>query len=306
MKTIIFSGLSCAVAVLTLSACGGGRTPLPELAPAVIGDTAGLVARGEYIVRNVAVCGHCHAADTENPDGPLSGGMAFSNWRLGTVRASNLTPDPATGLGAWSEAEIVMAVRSGVDRHGRVLAPVMPYFWFSGMSERDALAVARYLRTLQPVHNVVRQEHNLVYAIAEALLLDPQDPRQPIAPQRAATAEYGEYLAVHVALCADCHTPRQGLRNTPDMERFFAGRGDPPDGFPANPRNITPDNSTGIGMWSEQDFVRALQTGITPDGRELHPFMPWRQYRRMSEDDLRAIYRYLRTVRPIVHDVPDL
>lgn len=84
------------------------------------------------------------------------------------------------------------------------------------------------------------------------------------------------------------------------------GTADPPDGFPANPANITPDNSTGIGTWSEADFLRAIRTGTTPDGRELHPFMPWRQYRRMSEDDLRAIYRYLRTVRPIVNDVPDL
>lgn len=276
------------------------------MAPSVIGDTTGLVTRGEYIVRSVAVCGHCHAQDPRNPDGPLSGGMAFRNWRLGTVRASNLTSDPATGLGAWSEAEIMRAVRNGLDRHGRVLAPVMPYAWFSGMSERDALAVARYLRTLEPVRNVVRQEHNLIYAIGEALLLEPEAAEQPIAPARAPTAEYGQYLALHVALCADCHTPREGLRNTPDMERLFAGTADPPDGFPANPRNITPDHSTGIGAWSEQDFVRTLRTGVTPEGRELHPFMPWHQYRRMDEDDLRAIYRYLRTVRPIVNTVPVL
>lgn len=289
--------------VVMLSACGGGLATLPETGPTVIGDTTGLVERGEYIVRSVATCGHCHA---EDPDGVLSGGRSFSNWRLGTVRASNLTPDVATGLGAWSDAEIVRAVRNGVDRHGRVLAPVMPYAWFSGMSDRDALAVARYLRTLPPVRNVVRQDHNLIYAIGELLFLGPEETRQPIAPPRAPTAEYGEYLALSVALCADCHTPRRGLRNRTDMERLFAGTDDPPDGFPANPQNITPDNSTGIGSWSEADFVRTLQTGRAPDGDELHPFMPWRQYRRMSEDDLRAIYRYLRTVRPIVNEVTDL
>jgi mono/diheme cytochrome c family protein len=197
------------------------------------------------------------------------------------------------------------AVRNGVDRHGRVLAPVMPYAWFSGMSERDALAVARYLRTLQPVQNVVRQNHNLIYAIGELIFLGPEESRQPHAPPRAATAEYGEYLALHVALCADCHTPRHGLRNEPDMERLFAGNADPPAGVPANPSNITPDNSTGIGTWGEEDFLRTIQTGINPGGRELHPFMPWRQLRHMSEDDLRAIYRYLRTVRPIVNEVPE-
>jgi mono/diheme cytochrome c family protein len=304
MKVRIVISLARVVGLLTLMACGGGRAALPHLTPAVIGDTTGLIERGEYIVRSAANCGHCHAA-ADDPDGPLSGGRAFRNWRLGTVRASNLTPDPATGLGGWSDAEIVRAVRNGVDRHGRVLAPVMPYAWFSGLSERDGLAIARYLRTLQPVRNAVRQEHNLIYAIGEVFFLGPEPSRQPIAPRRAATVEYGGYLAHHVALCADCHTARSGLRNRHDMDRLFAGNAGPPAGFPANPSNITPENSTGIGSWSEDDFVRVMRTGDTPDGRELHPFMPWRQFRRMSEGDLRAIYRYLRTVPPIVNEVPE-
>jgi mono/diheme cytochrome c family protein len=297
------SVIALSACVISQSGCGGGLAALPETVPAVIGDTTGLVERGEYIVRNVATCGHCHA---DGADGVLSGGRAFSNWRLGTVRASNITPDVATGIGTWSDAEIMRAIRNGVDRHGRVLAPVMPYAWFSGMSDRDALSVSRYLRTLQPIRNIVRQDHNLIYAIGEMLFLGPEQTQRPIAPTRSATAEYGEYLALNVALCADCHTPRRGLRNQADMERLFAGTADPPAGFPAKPANITPDNSTGIGTWSEADFVRTLQTGTTPDGDDLHPFMPWRQYRRMSEDDLRAIYRYLRTVRPIVNEVPDL
>ncbi|HSJ31931.1 MAG TPA: hypothetical protein VK933_10895 [Longimicrobiales bacterium] len=292
-----------AVAILSLVACSGGAD-LPMLEPAMTGDTAGLVERGEYLVRSVAVCGHCHAADPAEPDGPLSGGLAFRNWRLGTVRAANLTSDPLTGLGAWTDAEIAGAVRNGMDPDGRVLAPVMPYAWLSGMSDRDGLAVARYLKTLPPVRNAVRQDHNLIYAIGDLLFLGPARSPRPIAPQRAASAAYGEYLALHVALCADCHTRRHGLRNEHDMEWLFAGNADPPAGFPANPSNITPENSTGIGTWKEEDFLRTLRTGVTPDGRELNPFMPWRQYRRMTDDDLRAIYRYLRTVRPIVNSVP--
>ncbi|MGH7449525.1 MAG: c-type cytochrome, partial [Longimicrobiales bacterium] len=199
MNTRIQDCLACAAAALTVASCGGGRAPLPELIPAVIGDTGGLVERGEYLVRSVANCGHCHAADPEDSDGPLSGGLAFRNWRLGTVRASNLTPDPATGLGTWNDAEIVRAVRNGVDNDGRVLAPVMPYAWFSGMSERDALAIARYLRTLEPVRRVVRQDHNLIYAIGEVLFLKPEQSREALAPRRAPNNEYGEYLALHVA-----------------------------------------------------------------------------------------------------------
>ena len=300
-----FMRASILLTLLALAACGGGDVPLPSLAPAVLGDTAGLVAHGEYIVRSVAVCGHCHAADPRDPNGALSGGFAFRNWRLGTVRASNITPDSATGIGRWTDAELVRAIRSGEDRHGEVLAPVMPYGWFKGMSERDALAVARYLKSEPAVRNDVESDPNLVYNLAEIFFLGPEDPVDAPAPGRAPTAEYGKYLATHVALCADCHTPRGGLQREPELDMLFAGEPEPPEGFPANPANLTPDSATGIGRWSEADFLRALRTGITPAGDTLHVFMPWQQFRRMTEDDLRAIYRYLRTLAPISVEVPD-
>lgn len=199
-----------ALATLLLASCGGGHVPLPDLSASSIGDTAGLVQRGEYIVRNVAVCGHCHAAAPRNADGPLSGGMAFRNWRLGTIRASNLTPDPETGLGRWTDAEIVRAIRSGEDREGHVLAPVMPYAWFRGMSDRDALAVARYLKSQPPVRNEVRNRPSLVYRAARFFVLNPARPTARMAPRPAADAEYGRYLANHVSLCGDLpHAPRR-------------------------------------------------------------------------------------------------
>jgi mono/diheme cytochrome c family protein len=289
---------------LALTACGGGHVPLPQLAPSTVGDTTGLVARGEYLVRSVAVCGHCHAQDPRDPDGPLSGGFAFRNWRLGTVRAANLTPDSATGLGAWSDAEIVRAIRSGEDRRGHLVAPVMPYEWFRGMSDRDALAIARYLRTLPPVRNEVRNRTNLVYGLARMFFLGPKRPRPEPAAQAAPTPEYGRYLANHAGLCADCHTPRGGLQSRPDRRRLFAGDATPPSGFPANPQNLTADTATGIGRWSEADFIRTLRSGVNPEGDSLHGFMPWRQVRRMRDEDLRAIYGYLRTLPPIRNDVP--
>src|SRR5439155_27346499 len=111
---------------------------------------------------------------------------------------------------------------------------------------------------------------------------------------------YGSYLSQHVGLCADCHTPRTGIRSTPDKSSLFAGTAHPPKDFPANPSNLTPD-PTGIGSWSEADFLRTLRTGVNPSGVSLNPFMPWQQNRRMSDDELRAIYRFLRTV-PAVHN----
>ncbi len=285
--------------VFVLTACGGGNVALPRLEGPALGDTTGLVARGEYIVRNVSVCGHCHGADPRNADGPLSGGFAFKNWRVGTIRAANITPDTITGIGRWTEAEIVRAVRSGENRDGDVIAPIMPYEWFHGMSDRDALAVARYLKSIEPANNRVESDPNLIYGAAKLFFLSPKRTSSVNAPPAGATPEYGEYLANHVALCADCHTPRGGLQQTPDKHRLFAGTNKPPTGFPRNPANLTPDPETGIGSWTETGFLNTLRTGVNPRGDSLHSFMPWRELRRMRDDDLRAIYRYLKTVPPI-------
>ncbi|HEU0013445.1 MAG TPA: hypothetical protein VFQ45_07160 [Longimicrobium sp.] len=284
------------------AACGGRHGPLPDLSG--VGDTTGLVARGEYLVRSVGACGHCHAADPRDSDGPLSGGLAFRNWRLGTIRAANLTPDSATGLGRWTDAEIVRAIRTGEDREGHLLAPVMPYEWLNKLSDRDALAIARYLRTLPPVRNEARSRPNLVFQAARLLFLRPVPESRQARPARGATPAYGGYLATGPALCADCHTQRRGIQQRPDRRRLLAGAAKPPKSFPARPANLTPDAETGIGRWSEDDFLRTLRTGINPQGDTLHPFMPWRQYRRMTDDDLRAIHRYLRSLPPIRNPIP--
>ena len=292
-STLVLAGFA-----LMSWSCSHGQIPLPAPPPGASGDAA----RGEYIVRNVAACGGCHAASERDPDGPLSGGREFHDWRIGTARASNLTPDNETGLGTWSEAEIVRALRNGQRRDGRLLAPVMPYEWLHEMSDDDAFAVARYLKSLPPVRNQVTQSPSIWFKLGK-LFLGPKPAQSVTAPARAATAEYGGYLSQHVGLCAECHTPRGGVRSTPDMSRLFAGMSNPPKGFPANPSNLTPD-STGIAKWSEDDFLKTIHTGVDPSGNHLHPFMPWKENRRMTDDDLRAINRFLRTLPPIHNDVP--
>ena len=264
---------------------------------------AGSAARGEYIVRNAAVCGTCHAADPRrDPDGPLSGGLEFRDWRIGVARAANLTSDNATGLGSWSEAEIVRALRNGEPKDGSLLAPVMPYEWFHDMSDDDAFAVARYLKSLPPASNHVTQSPSLVFKLGK-LFMGPKPAATITAPARGATPEYGGYLAQHVGLCGECHTPRTGLRSESDRSRLFAGDEHPSADFPARPANLTPDQATGIGKWSEADFIRTIRTGVNPAGHRLHPFMPSHQIARMSDEDLRAIYLYLRTLPPIHNQV---
>lgn len=286
----------CALAL----SCSHAQVPLPQ-SPAGAASSATSAARGEYIVRSVAVCGSCHSAPGEkrDPDGPLSGGMEFHNWRIGTARASNLTSDPETGLGRWSEAEIVRALRNGQSKDGRLISPVMPYEWFHEMSDEDAFAVARYLLSLPPVRNEVKQSPNFAFKLGKVFFLRPKPAITVSTPPRSAVVEYGAYLSQHVGLCADCHTERVGLLQKADKNRLFAGMQHPPKGFPAKPPNITPHPETGIGKWSEADFVKAMRTGVTPGGEKLHPFMPWPKLQRMTDDDLHAIYAYLRTVPAI-------
>lgn len=289
------AAIASCLAFLLLS-CGHTRVPLPTLAAAASGDSS--VARGEYLVRSVSVCGHCHAADRKDADGPLSGGIEFKDWRIGTARGSNLTPDPETGLGNWSEAEIVRAIRNGQHRDGRLLAPVMPYEWFHEMPDADALAIARYLKSLPPVRNAVRQEPSFAFKVGK-LFLRPLPDVAVSMPPRDDAVRYGAYLTQHVGLCADCHTQRRGLLQKADRSRLFGGMQNPPKGFPAKPTNITPDPAAGIGRWTETDFVRAIRTGVRPSGEKLHPFMPWPELQRMTDADLHAMYAYLRTVPPV-------
>jgi mono/diheme cytochrome c family protein len=285
-----------------VAGCQHRSVPLPRIAASSLGDTSALVERGEYIVRNVSVCGSCHTSDRK-PDEPLVGGAEFKDWRLGTVRSANLTPDSATGLGTWTESEIVRAIRNGERKDGRLLAPVMRYEWFHEMSDRDAFAAARYLKTLPAVSNRVTQSPNLIFHVARALFLGPIRGEAAPPPQRGSTVEYGRYLS-RIALCVDCHTPTSGLQSKLDRDRLFSGQSHPPKDFIANPSNLTPDSLTGIGRWTEADFLGTIRTGDDPQGHTLNDFMPWRQLRRMSDDDLRAIYVYLRTVPPLRNQVP--
>ena len=290
--------LRLSLPILLVVSCRHAQIPLPLASAESVS-----VERGEYIVRSVAVCGHCHSGEPKNADGPLSGGREFHNWRIGTARASNLTSDPETGLGSWSEAEIVRAIRNGQSRDGRLIAPVMPYEWLHGMSDADAFAVARYLKSLPPVRNAVQQSPNLAFKIGRGLLLQPKPAVQVPDPAHASSPEYGRYLAMHVGLCADCHTQRGGLLAKADMSRLLAGTSNPPKGFPANPSNITSDVETGIGGWTETQFIETMRTGVNPKGVRLHPFMPWPEMRRMSDADLLALYRFLKTTKAIRNEV---
>ena len=269
-----------------------------------------VIARGRYLVHGPAHCTSCHGDPAHKADflagkdGPLSGGHEF-RLPVGTIRSANLTADRETGIGGMRDEEIARSLRFGVRRDGRVLAPFMP---FANVSDEDLTAIISYLRTQAPVRKQVetRSLNPLGHAVM-AFVMKPQGPSGPVPARVPAgpTVEYGKYLAHGVANCAGCHTRRDlrtGAFTGPTLAggMEFTEPGTPPRKF-VTP-NLTPDPTTGrIASWTEEIFIARVRTG---KGAEGSP-MPWASYARMTDDDLRAIYRYLRSLAPVHNNTGD-
>jgi mono/diheme cytochrome c family protein len=276
------------------------------------------IARGEYIFKYQAQCWGCHADETGDANSAPSGGRLFdlsgTGPGFGIWFSRNITPDKETGIGEWTDGEIVQAIREGVRKNRKVLFPLMPVDWFHGISDSDALALAAYLKSIPPVlHRVPDQRPSF---FAKALfafgVLKPKVPiTEPLtAPPAGATAAYGKYLATTVALCMDCHTPRNLKNGEVYSDSLASGSsiafGDE-DGAPfvSFARNITPDSATGIGNWTEAQFLAAVTTGMRPDGTVLDPHMPYPYFKSFSTDDLKAIFLFLRSVPPVHRRTPE-
>lgn len=302
---------------------GGGVAYLfarkPAMAPpsdVKVSQTPERVERGRYLFNNLYECTGCHSdrdfskfAGPVKPDG-LAKGFVFPDQMglPGRIVSSNLTSDPETGLGKWTDGEIIRAIREGVDRDGKALFSFMPYTAYRNMSDDDVEAIVAYLRTLPPIHNPLPATQ---LALPVELLNrgEPRPVTGPVtAPPRSDSVAYGRYLVTTVD-CAGCHTMKQNGANVEGMDLAGGFELSLPEGtvFSAN---ITPDMETGIGAWTEDGFVARFrqyrdfaQTGAPPATRESFTLMPWLAYSELEEEDLRAIYRYLRTVKPIRHKV---
>jgi len=270
-------------------------------------------ARGEYIFKFQAQCWGCHESPSQTGIASAAGGRLFdlsdAGPGFGKWYSRNLTPDMETGLGGWTDGEIVQALREGLNKDRVTLFPVMPVDWYHGMADDDVLAVVAYLRSLPPVKNKVLQ--NEPSLAAKALftfkLMKPKDriTTPVVAPPRGITSEYGRYLSNNLAGCADCHTPRNLQDGKFYLDSLFAGSSFPFEGdISSYASNITPDVETGIGSWSEDQFVTAVTTGVRPDGIVLTPHMPYAYYKSWSMDDLRAVFMYLKTLPARKRTVP--
>jgi len=303
---LLLLAAAAAVAYSLVGYCRVWDAPLP--ATRAVQDPSA-VARGRYIVFGPGRCADCHAADAARPallrgeEVPLTGGSGEQTY-LGTWRAPNLTPDDATGIGKVTDAQLARMIRYGVNRDGHIGLPFMDSF--ADVTEADLVAILSFLRSLPPAPGVApSQDINLLGKIALTYFIDPYAPATtPLAELTPeASPGYGGYLAKSLGGCGACHTARS-LKTGRYLSPFFSGGLQfrsrlHPENMYVSP-NLTPDNATGhIARWSEEDFIRRFRAGlVTPDSP-----MPWGGFSRMTDTDLRALYRFLRTLPPARHDV---
>lgn len=232
------------------------------------------------------------AADEERL---LAGGRAFDLGPAGVLFTRNITPDQETGIGAWTDEQVKIAIKTGLNVEGEVLFPVMPYHVYNGMADADLDAVVAYLRSVKAIRNEVP---------ARTVPTDgfPSLPYNTgiVAPDASDKAARGGYLVNSVMGCTDCHTPVDPATGAPIMEQYLAGRQpyEGPWGIVYG-GNITPDNETGIGTWTEEEITRAITSGVSRDGRRLI-LMPWYAYSAVTPEDAEAVAYYLKNVLPAV------
>jgi mono/diheme cytochrome c family protein len=259
-----------------------------------------LIARGAYLAA-AADCVACHT-DPAHGGRPYAGGRALAT-PFGTFYSPNITPDPETGIGRWSEAEFLRALREGVRPDGSNYFPVFPYPSFTKITDDDARAIKAYLFAQPPVRQSSRA-HDVAFPFSWRflqngwkLLFFSPGPFRP-APERSEPYNRGAYLVTALAHCGECHTPRNWFGAT-EPDRFLAGNPNGPDGKKVP--NITPDPRTGIGRWSEHDIITLLRDGQTPDFDFVGGAMAEvvKSTFRLTDADREAIALYLRSLPAI-------
>jgi len=264
------------------------------------------LARGRYLVEGPMHCFACHSeVDWKAPGAPelqgkKGGGRKFTEGGMPfPLFASNITPDPETGAGTWTDEQLARAIREGIGHDGRRLFPVMPYLNFRVLSDEDLASVVAYVRSIPPVRNALPKTE-----LPEPVMngLPPPTPiTEPVPqPDFSNSIRRGEYLA-RLGNCSACHTPRdQQGRPLPGMD--FAGgallKG--PWGEVAS-ANITSDPS-GTSYYDRRLFLEVMRTGKVR-ARQLSPIMLTSRYRNMTDEDLTAIYSFLRTLPQVSHRV---
>jgi len=271
--------------------------------------SAARLQRGHYLV-NLAHCFGCHGTpDFVHGQGQPKPGTEGSGQILKDILvngqplpdglvAPNITPDKETGAGTWSDAQFERAIRHGIGHDGRELFDFMPYAFFRSMTDEDVASVIVYLRSIPSVHNSLPKIH-LPFAVQRNM----HPELEPAFPSGATDqVKHGWYL-VRIGQCNDCHTPADENGNAITAMMFGGGiRFDGPFGTETT-ANITSDAS-GIAHFDADRFIRTIRMGRASGGvRDLKPIMPFSYFRNLNDEDLTAIFAYLRSVKPVNHNV---
>lgn len=270
-------------------------------------DSQEMVAKGRYIFAVADGCA-CH---TEPKKEANTGARPFPI-PFGKVYSTNITQDKQTGVGAWTDQQIQDAIVKGVRRDGGKILPVMPFEKYSGMAQEDLKALIAYLRTLKAVQKAtpaLKTWAPFARSVGARLYLavfgrlsspPPQSPKSGV--------ERGRYPVEHVAICGDCHTPRNFI-GAPNPALYMAGQEEKASPLGERVPNLTPDKATGIGDWKREEIAELLKTGIKPDldniqGLMLEVFQGvGHGYKDMTKDDALAIADYLKSIPPIKNNV---
>jgi hypothetical protein len=260
------------------------------------------LARGKYMVESVNGCVYCHSElDWKARGYPVKAGTEGSgrSWAdegIPFLTAPNITSDPETGGGKWSDDSYARSIREGIGHDGRVLFPLMPYQNYRHMSDEDLASVVVYIRSLPPVRKALPKTvvpfplSRLINSVPEPLLA-------PVAPPEP--GKRGEYL-VTMSSCFDCHTPQDKGKPVPGLA-FAGGFVLTSPGREVASANITPD-PTGIPYYDEALFLEMMRTGQVK-ARQINDQMPWTFYGTQTDDDLKAMFAYLKTLAPAKHAV---
>ena len=320
MRTLLKIVVVLVVIVLVAAAAGVtyvfARYPdVPAPESVTVQSSPEKMARGEYLSKHVTGCLVCHAErDFTKFSGPViesslgRGGDSFGDpdTAVKVLFSTNITP---RAIGAWTDGELIRAFTAGVDKDGDALFPIMPYRKYAKLSREDVEAIVVYIRSLKPL-DYTAPPRELGMPLPLVVRTIPKAASFRPIPPVADRVAYGEYI-VNAASCGSCHTPidDQG-QPVPGMD--FAGGFElkMPGGAVVRSANITPDADTGIGTWSEQQFVEkfkafenAPQRVLTTAEQRENTVMPWTSAAGMTREDLSAVYAYLRTVKPVVNRV---
>ncbi len=283
IRQFALSVAGAALLVLALQSAAGAET---------------LLERGTYLVRGVVACGNCHS--TWGDAGPradmeMAGGNPIMEKDGKTAFTSNITPDDETGIGRWTDEQIIIAIRDGKRPDGSIIGPPMPFGLYRHMSDRDVEAIVAYLHTVKPIKNQVPKSE---YTFPLPPAYGPPVGSVP-EPDRGDKVAYGAYLAGPLGHCIECHSPL--VNGIPDVENRLGAGGFPFEGpwGVVLSRNITPHPEDGIGEWTDDEIIRAITQAISRDGNALGPPMGYPYYANIKRDDLEAIVAYLRSIKPL-------